>query len=346
MDNLEKPKIFFKREDAPAGSEAINAFGSALKELFFAENPRLKKNMPEVAGALDEFLKNHGISDIWIYYPWSNKVVRCLSEDLYFKLRTARNRNIITDEEQKKYRTAKVGVVGLSVGSAIVSALAMSGGPKVMKIADFDEVEISNLNRIRAKLIDVGTNKTTVSAREVWELDPFAELYLYELGMTKENLEEFIAGEPKLDIFIDEMDSVEMKAAARLVCKKEKIPVLMATDNGDNVLLDVERFDLEPERPIFHGLVEEKEVLGASNLSYGDWVKLVTKIVDPSYLPQKMIESVSEIGKTVAAIPQLGPTAAVAGAAMAYAVRKIANNQEMPSGRYVINLGEDLNKTS
>ena len=120
----------------------------------------------------------------------------------------------------------------------------------------------------------------------------------------------------------------------------------MATDNGDNVLLDVERFDLEPERPIFHGLVEEKEVLGASNLSYVDWVKLVTKIVDPSYLPQKMIESVSEIGKTVAAIPQLGPTAAVAGAAMAYAVRKIANNQEMPSGRYVINLEEDLSKTS
>ena len=68
MDNLEKPKIFFKREDAPAGSEAINAFGSALKELFFAENPRLKKNMPEAAGALGEFLKGHDIRNAPTYF--------------------------------------------------------------------------------------------------------------------------------------------------------------------------------------------------------------------------------------------------------------------------------------
>jgi len=341
---IEKPRIINSKEDIPATAKIIDAFTSGVGELFFVNNPRFKKNMPEARAPFEDFLKNHGIKDVWIYYPWLDIAARCLPEDLYFKLRTARNRNIITDEEQKNYRSAKVGVVGLSVGSAIVSALAMSGGPKVLKIADFDEVEISNLNRIKAKLIDVGTNKTTVSAREVWELDPFAEIYLYESGVTKENLDEFIAGDSKLDIFIDEMDSVEMKAASRLVCKKEKIPVLMATDNGDNVLLDVERFDLEPERPIFHGLVEEKEVLGASNLSYGEWVKLVTKIVDPSYLPKRMIESVSEIGKTVAAIPQLGQTAAVAGAAMAYAVRKIANGQPMPSGRYVINLEEDLSK--
>src|SRR3972149_11320967 len=164
---IEKPRIINSKEDIPATKKIIDAFTSGVGELFFVENPRLKKNMPEALGALGEFLKNHGISDVWIYYPWLDTAVRCLPEDLYFKLRTARNRNIITDEEQKNYRNAKVGVVGLSVGSAIVSALVMSGGPKVLKIADFDEVEISNLNRIKAKLTDVGVNKTTVLAREV-----------------------------------------------------------------------------------------------------------------------------------------------------------------------------------
>ncbi|MEK7066766.1 MAG: ThiF family adenylyltransferase [Patescibacteria group bacterium] len=343
---MEKPRIFNTKEDIPQTAKIIDAFSSGVEELFFANNPRFKKSMPEAKEPLDDFLKNHGIKDIWIYYPARDIAVRCLPEDLYFKLRTARNRNIITQDEQINYRNTKVGVVGLSVGSAVLSALVMSGGPKVLKIADFDTVEISNLNRINATLLDIGADKTAVAAREIWELDPFADLHLYPSGVSDDNLTVFITGEPKLDIFIDEMDSVEMKARARLVCRENKIPVLMATDNGDDVLLDVERYDLEPERPIFHGLVEEKEVMNAKNLNYQQWVELATKIVDPKYLPESMRQSLSEIGKTIAAIPQLGPTASVAGTAIAYAVRRIVNNQTMPSGRYVVSLekclGQDL----
>lgn len=342
MESIEKPKIFQKRESAPASAREVDAFHGALEELFFVRNPQWKRGVPGADDALRAFLENNKINGVWVYFPWANVIVHSLPEDIYLELRTARNRNIITESEQASYRNQKIGVVGLSVGSAILRALVMSGGPKALKIADFDIVEVSNLNRINATLLDVGMDKTAVAAREIWELDPFADLYLYPSGVTKENLEGFIAGDPKLDVFIDEMDSVEMKAMARLVCRKNKIPVLMATDNGDNVLLDVERYDLEPERPIFHGLVGESEVLNAKNLNYQQWVELVTRIVDPKYLPKRMIESVSEIGKTVAAVPQLGPTAAVAGAAVAYAVRKIANNQPMPSGRYVIDLEKDL----
>ena len=339
---MDKPCIYSRKEDIPPGAQFIDAFERGLMELFYVNNPNLKKGMPEGEKPLRKFMLDNNHRDIWIYYPWNHKAVRCVPEDLYYKLRTARNKNIITEDEQIIYRNAKVGIAGLSVGSAILSALVMSGGPKVLKIADFDLIEITNLNRINAKLTDVGMNKTVVAARGVWELDPFAELHVWDSGVNKENLEDFILGEPKIDIFIDEMDSLSLKAMARFICKKARIPVLMATDNGDEVLLDIERFDLEPDRAIFHGLVNEEELMDIGKINYQEWLKLVSRIVGPEYLPDNMRKSLLAIGDTLSAIPQLGPTASMAGAAIAYLVRKIANKEDMRSGRYVISLEEKL----
>src|SRR3972149_427351 len=288
---MDKPYFFCRKDNIPQDAQFIDVFEGGLRELFFVDNPRFKKGMPEAEKPLRDFLRNNKPGEVWIYYPWNNKAVHCLPEELYLKLRTARNRNIITEDEQINYRNAKVGIVGLSVGSEVLSALVMSGGPKVLKIADFDSIEITNLNRINAKLTDVGMNKTWVAAREVWGLDPFAELHLWDNGVSDENIEEFILGEPKVDIFIDEMDSLSLKARSRIICRQARIPVLMATDNGDDVLLDVERFDLEPHRAIFHGLINEAELMNIERISYQEWVRLASKIVSPEYLPDTRRES-------------------------------------------------------
>src|SRR3989338_1982539 len=115
--------------------------------------------MTEAKDPLDDFLKNHGIKDTWVYFSWSNTAVHSLPEDLYFKLRTSRNRNIIKEEEQKKYRDIKVGIAGLSVGSAVAEAVSGTGGPKILKIADPDVVELTNLNRLKATMLDIGGKK-------------------------------------------------------------------------------------------------------------------------------------------------------------------------------------------
>ena len=339
---ISKPVIFKSREEAPADAIVVDAFSSALEELFFVQNPNLKKVMPEAQDPLQIFLKNNTEQGVWIYYPWRNTVVHSLPEDIYFRLRTARNRNIIRDEEQKKYRQTTVGVAGLSVGSAAIYALAVSGGPKHLKIADFDVLEVTNLNRIRGTLLDIGKNKTEVSARLIWELDPFAELHLWDMGVTRGTLEDFIIGEPRLDIFIDEMDSLDLKVLSRFVCKRHKVPALMATDNGDGIILDVERFDQEPDRPIFHGLVGDMKAEDLKDLDFKKWLELATKIVGPTYLTERMQESLVDMGKRISAVPQLGTTAAVAGSAIAYAVRRIANKQDFPSGRYTFGFEEKL----
>lgn len=336
-----KPIVYKSRPKLIGKITYIDAYSSALEELFFLEHPNLKKNMPEMKEGLKQFLLQKKVQGSWIYYPLQKKLVHTVEEKLYFKLRTARNRNIISETEQQYFRNTKIGIAGLSVGSAILEALVISGGPKYLKIADFDNLEITNLNRIRASLLDIGQNKTAIAARRCWELDPFAQIQIFDTGLNTKNLKQFLL-KPKLNIFIDEMDSLDLKIQTRLICKKNKLPVLMATDNGDSVILDVERFDIEPKRQIFHGLLSEVNIKNLKNLSFKQWLTLATKIVGPQHLTNRMRDSILLIGKTLPAVPQLGSSASMAGAAISFCVRKIANRQNLPSGRYIISLEEKL----
>lgn len=273
---------------------------------------------------------------VWVYFPWHMQAFYMPPEDAYYQLRTSRNRNLVTTEEQFKFRNFKVGIAGLSVGSAILETLVASGGPKVLKIADPDIIEFTNLNRIKANLMDVGQNKAVVAARRVWEADPFAEIEILREGVNLDNLDSFVLG---LDLFIDETDDIKFKMLSRSTCRVHRIPVVMATDLGDGVMLDIERFDLEPSRPLFHGLVDiQPDEL--DKISKDDWKKLATKIIGSSNMPERLIKSLEEVGKTLEGVPQLGSTAALAGAAATYVVRQIACGYDMPSGRYMIDLGK------
>jgi molybdopterin/thiamine biosynthesis adenylyltransferase len=335
------PQFFKSQDEIPAGARVVEAYLPSLEELFFVRNPQFKKVMPAAAEPLAAFLSSHGIPEIWIYYENEHVAVRSVPEEIYFEIRTARNRNIIKSEEQAKYRALSVGVAGLSVGSAIVRSIVMTGGPKHLTIADFDTLEVSNLNRLNASLLDVGMNKAHIAAKSVWALDPFAEITLHPNGVTPETIDTFLTA-PHLDVCIDEMDNIAMKIKIRLHARAQKMPVLMATDNGDGVILDVERFDEEPDRKIFHGLIEDMNLEELHDIDFKTWIQLATRIVGPEYLPLRMQESIKEIGTGISAIPQLGTSAEVAGAAVAYALRKIANHEPMPSGRYVVSIEEAL----
>ncbi|MBI2507215.1 MAG: hypothetical protein HYW09_01225, partial [Candidatus Niyogibacteria bacterium] len=56
----------------------------------------------------------------------------------------------------------------------------------------------------------------------------------------------------------------------------------------------------------------------------------------------RMLESLLELGKTIAGVPQLGSAASLAGAVISYAVRKIACGDALPSGRYEISVDEKI----
>ena len=130
----------------------------------------------------------------WVYYPWRRAVVRLLASRPFSALRLDRNRNKLTIAEQSRLRSLRVGVVGLSAGHTIAHVLAMEGLVGEIRLADFDTLELSNLNRIPASVLDLGVNKAVVAARRIAEIDPYLRVIVDTDGVTAENLGAFLDG--------------------------------------------------------------------------------------------------------------------------------------------------------
>ena len=136
------------------------------------------------------------------------------------------------------------------VGHAIAHTLAMQGLCGELRLADFDALELSNLNRVPATVFDLGVNKAAVAARRVAEIDPYLAVRVDDRSVTTDTVDEFLEG---LDVVVEECDSLDVKALVREAARRHRLPVVMAT--SDRGLVDVERFDTEPDRPVFHGLL-------------------------------------------------------------------------------------------
>jgi hypothetical protein len=273
----------------------------------------------------------------WAYYPWRRSLVHVLGRHALRALRLDRNRNKITAEEQERLSRLKVGVVGLSVGHAIAHAIALEGICGELRLADFDELELSNLNRIPATVLDLGVNKAVVAARRIAEIDPYLDITLEPAGLDEHNLDQFVAG---LDVVIEECDSLDMKALVREAARRARVPVVMET--SDRGLLDVERYDLEPDRPIFHGLLGDVDAAELRGLSTHDKVPHVLRILEPDQLSSRMAASMAEIDETLTTWPQLGGDVLLGAATVATAVRMIGLGRALPSGRTRVDIASVL----
>ena len=211
----------------------------------------------------------------WAYYPWRRAVVSVLGPEAFRRVRLDRNRNMITADEQELLRALRIGVIGLSVGHAVAYAVAAQGLCGELRLADFDQLELSNLNRVPATVFDLGVNKATVAARRIAELDPYLPVRVMTSGLTPDLVEEFLDG---LDIVVEECDSLEMKAIVREAARRRGLPVLMAT--SDRGLVDVERYDLEPQRPILHGLLGDVDTTELRGLANREKIPHVLRILD------------------------------------------------------------------
>jgi hypothetical protein len=273
----------------------------------------------------------------WVYYPWRRAVVRLLGPRAFGTLRLDRNRNKLTRAEQARQRTLRIGVVGLSAGHSIAHVLAMEGLAGELRLADFDSVELSNLNRIPGSILDLGVNKAVVAARRIGEIDPYLRVVTITEGITPENLDSFLDG---LDLVIEECDSLDVKLLVREAARARRIPVLMET--SDRGVLDVERFDLEPERPVFHGLLAGLHSSDLSGLTTQQKAPYVLRILGPADVTSRGAASLIEVGETITGWPQLGSEVTLGAATTAAAVRRIGLSGDLPSGRIRFDVDEML----
>jgi molybdopterin/thiamine biosynthesis adenylyltransferase len=274
---------------------------------------------------------------VWVHYPWRRTLVRLLGPTSFRALRLDRNRNKITSEEQDLLGRQKVGVVGLSVGHSIAFVLAQEGVCAELRLADFDTLEVSNLNRIPATVLDLGLNKATILSRRIAELDPYVRIEHVPDGLTAANIDAFVDG---LDVIVEECDSLDLKLLVREAARTAGIPVLMET--SDRGLFDVERFDLEPDRPAFHGLLGDVGSDDLAGLTTADKVPHVLRLLEAGELSSRMAASMAEIDETLTTWPQLGGDVSLGAATVAAAVRRLGRGEHLPSGRVRIDMAVHL----
>ncbi len=271
---------------------------------------------------------------VYFYYPWRNKLLRIIEKDKFYEVVTNRNKHKITEKEQQLLAQKTIGVVGLSVGRTVSTTIAMEKICGELRVADFDTLDLSNLNRIKAPLFDLGELKTTSLAREIAETDPYFNLLCFDEGLTAQNLDDFFSKNGQLDIVIDECDHLGMKILLRKKAKALGIPVLM--DTSDRGMLDVERYDLEPNRKYFHGRVGDFDPPYDWEISMEERGKLFGQILDIAQLSERGQFSLSEIGKTISTWPQLASAVVAGGGNCTEAARRILLGESLPSGRYFL----------
>lgn len=311
-----------------------------LQELVKMKNPAVRIKPEEYPELIQKHLGGRDIHSygVWVYYPWSRRLVHMLDEEEFIKVRSNRNQYKITQKEQEILSKKRIGIIGLSVGQSIALTLAMERGFGELRLTDFDTLELSNLNRIRSGVHNLGIPKVVITAREIAEMDPFLKVICFFNGLNEENMDSFFSDNGKLDLLVDECDGLDIKILARFKARELRIPVIM--DTSDRGMLDVERFDLEPNRPLLHGTIENVDPQNIKNLSTEDKIPVMLQMLGVENISLRAKASMIEVEQTINTWPQLASSVALGGAVGADVSRRILLDQYHDSGRYYIDLEE------
>ncbi|NUP45697.1 MAG: ubiquitin activation protein [Catenulispora sp.] len=321
--------------------EVADSIEDQLEELIRSRDPGRTLSAEELAAARRDQLEGAQPWDYgtWAWYPWSGRLVHVLPCEEYRLVRTDRNRGKIDRPDQRGLLGKRVGVIGLSVGNSAALTLAQEGVAGAFKLADFDTLSVSNLNRLRAGLHQVGVNKAVLAARQMFEIDPYLDIEIFPAGLTEDNLREFfLGGHGPIDLLVEECDTPWVKLAAREAARDLGVPVVM--DANDRGLLDVERFDHEPRRPLLHGRLGPLTAGQCRDLTPAERIRLVLDMVDAERVSPALAASFPEIGRTLSSWPQLASGVALGGALVTEAARRILLGRDCGSGRFYVDLDE------
>jgi hypothetical protein len=324
----DKDKIEKLKKDK--NTKIVDFLDKQIEELIKVENKAVEK-----------------AESVWIYYPWSRTLTHILNKEDFRLVRLSRNKNLITNQEQEKFSRQIIGIAGLTVGNPAALCIILEGGAEKMKFADNDVLELSNLNRFRASLGDLGTNKAVLSAQQAYEIDPFIDIEIFDKGISEENIDKFLL-EPKIDLLIEEMDNLTLKIKIRKKARDYKIPVLMVTGNGPGLIVDIERFDLEPNLPLLNGYLKENVIERISKVSsttpFQEKINMARDFIGKEFLTDRLNQSFDLVGKRLASIPQISESSFLRGAVLCYFAREIALGGKVSSGRYFLNFDTMLSK--
>lgn len=144
------------------------------------------------------------------------------------------NRQIILSswgvEAQEKVKASRVLVVGAGgLGCPVLSYLA-AAGVGTLGIMDFDEVEVSNLQRqVIYNMNDIGMNKAVVASQKIKGFNPLVKIVTIEEGLEKSNALDIIK---QYDVIVDATDNFETRYLINDACVILNKPFVFASILG------------------------------------------------------------------------------------------------------------------
>jgi len=255
----------------------------------------------------------------WAYFPWQASVVHLLDRDGFFEVITNRNREKITRAEQELLRTKRVGVLGLSVGGESAVTVAQEHLCGEIVLADFDRLDLSNLNRLQAGVDELGLRKTAIVARRIARIDPYLKVTVFEDGVTPGNLAAFLDG---LDLLVEECDTPPIKHEVRVQAKARGVDVVYAGD--ERGFLSVEPYAQWPTLRPFHGVVETPPLPRDGYPTQRAFLKALTAWLGGwSNISERTQRSLACVGETLCGYPQLASEARYAAGQIGHVARRL-----------------------
>lgn len=134
------------------------------------------------------------------------------------------------EEGQEKLKNSRVMVVGAGgLGSPISTYLAIAGVGKII-LADFDSVELSNLNRqFLHHEKDIGRSKIESAKEKLLSINPGIEVETIGEMISESNIESLI---PECDIIVDALDNLETRHLLNRLAVKRRIPLVHGAVTG------------------------------------------------------------------------------------------------------------------
>ncbi|MBP9690775.1 ThiF family adenylyltransferase [Candidatus Woesebacteria bacterium] len=322
----------------------LDLFERQLQELSEVVYPQENSSNKKARSAFiaEKMNSKPNLKGNWVYFPWNGNLIHTVIESDYQKLRTNRNQLLITNEEQAKIYNAVAGVIGLSIGSHIAINLTQGGFSKSMKLADHDFIDTTNLNRLRAGISDVYKSKIDSVSEKIFEINPYSDLIRFK-GLNDDTLDDFINNDPVPSIIFEVIDDFRMKIKLRQAAKKKRIPVVMFSNVGDTIIIDVERYDLDKDLTIFNGLLADLPEKILKNPD-ADAHNYAVQMVGKQYVSQRALDSVKSIGVSLRGRPQLVSSIVSSSGIAGYIMKQIITGDERVQGRSVLKFNDIFSK--
>lgn len=215
---------------------------------------------------------------------------------------TTRTGLIIGDEGVEKLKNSNVIVFGVGgVGSFAAEAIARAGVGNIT-IVDFDDVDITNINRqLPALHSTVGRLKVDVMKERILDINPNINIKAINETYNKENSEEILT--ENYDYVVDAIDMVTSKIHLIETCKNKGFEIISSMGMGNKVdptkivVTDLYKTSMCPLAKVMRKELRDRKIKK---------LKVVYSTEQPKELKKKILNGKKVTPGSISFVPSVG----------------------------------------